>query len=135
RDNPSSSKAKARLRRSSRRSALPLGLGIALQYLNIHYCIIYAERNSLPDLLWSANRLFPLVTIHREMVNPDTCKIGRVTGIGKSHVSLLEIGPDAVWDEKPTDVPLREITRVDFGGGYEDALHLVGGDPPRSKLK
>jgi hypothetical protein len=90
---------------------------------------------SLPELLWSANRLFPLVTINRERVKPDTCEIGRVMDIGKTHVSLLEIGPDAVWEEDPTEIPLREITRVDFGGGYEDALHLVGGRPPRSKVK
>jgi hypothetical protein len=91
--------------------------------------------NSLPELLKSANRLFPLVTIHLERVNLEKCKIGRVTDISKSYVSLLEIGPDAIWDEKPTKVSLREITRVDFGGGYEDALHIVGGDPPQSKLK
>ncbi|MGA2809675.1 MAG: hypothetical protein ABSE87_16220 [Terracidiphilus sp.] len=90
---------------------------------------------SLPELLWSANRLFPLVTIHRERVKPDTCEIGRVIDIGKAQVSLLEIGPDAVWEEEPTDIPLREITRVDFGGGYEDALQLVGGNPPRSRVR
>jgi len=41
----------------------------------------------------------------------------------------------AIWDERPARIPLREITRVDFGGGYEDALHIVGGSPPRSILK
>ena len=91
--------------------------------------------NSLPELLRSANRLFPLVTIHQERVKPDTCEIGRVVGISKSHVSLMEIGPDAIWEEGPTEISLRRITRVDFGGGYEDALHIVGGSPPRSKLK
>lgn len=91
--------------------------------------------NSLPELLTSANGLFPLVTIHRERVKPDTCEIGRVVGITKIHVSLLEIGPDAIWEEKPTEIALRDITRVDFGGAYEDALHVVGGSPPRSKLK
>jgi hypothetical protein len=91
--------------------------------------------NSLPELLKSANRLFPLVTIQQERAKPDTCEIGRVVDISKSHVSLLEIGPDAIWDDKPTEIALRDITRVDFGGSYEDALHLVGGNPPQSKLK
>jgi hypothetical protein len=91
--------------------------------------------NSLPELLRSANRLFPLVTIHQERVKPDICEIGRVVGISNRHVSLLEIGPDAIWHEEPTKIPLGEITRVDFGGGYEDALHIVGGSPPRSNLK
>jgi len=91
--------------------------------------------DSLPELLSSASRLFPLVTIHRERAKPDTCDIGRVVGIFKSHVSLQEIGPDAIWEEEPTEICLREITRVDFGGGYEDALHIVGGSPPRWNLK
>jgi hypothetical protein len=88
--------------------------------------------NSLPQLLRSANRLFPLVTIHKEKADPEVCEIGRVVGISKSHVSLMEIGPDAIWEEKPTEIPLRDITRVDFGGGYEDALHIVGGSPTLS---
>jgi hypothetical protein len=56
-----------------------------------------------------------------------------VIGVSKSRLSLLEVGPDAVWDEKPAEVLLREITRVDFGGGYEEALHLVGGNPKALK--
>ena len=91
--------------------------------------------SSLPELLTSASRLFPLVTIHREKADPGVCEIGRVVGIGKSHVSLLEIGPDAIWEEKPTQILLREITRVDFGGGYADALHIVGGSPDFSRLR
>lgn len=90
---------------------------------------------TLSELLRSANRLFPLVTIHREKVKPDTCEIGRVLDVSKTHVSLLEIGPDAVWEDEPTYIRLSEITRVEFGGGYEDALHLVGGNPPRPNLK
>ena len=42
---------------------------------------------------------------------------------------LLEINPDASWDAEPREYRLRDITRVDFGGDYEDALHLVGGWP------
>lgn len=89
--------------------------------------------DNIEELLLTANRLFPVVAIHRENVNPDVCHIGRVVKIEKGKVSLLEIGPDAVWDEEPIDYRLREITRVDFGGGYEEALVLVGGVPARLK--
>lgn len=82
---------------------------------------------SLGQLLRSANRAFPLVTIQRERTNPDGCEIGRVLAVNEKQVSFLEIGPDAVWDEEPKAYRLGEITRVDFGGGYEEALHLVGG--------
>jgi hypothetical protein len=90
---------------------------------------------TLPQLLKSADRLFPLVTIHRERAKPGTCEIGRVIDVSRARVSMLEIGPDAVWKKEPTNIPLKEITRVDFGGGYEDALHIVGGNPLRSKPK
>jgi hypothetical protein len=89
--------------------------------------------DNIQELLLTANRAFPLVTIHREKVNPDVCHIGGVVKIKKGKVSLLEIGPDAMWDEKPTEYRLREITRVDFGGGYEEALTLVGGTRPGAK--
>ena len=85
---------------------------------------------SLSSLLLSAGRAFPLVSIHRERVDAGTCQIGRVMGVSKGKARILEIGPGAVWDKKPTDYALKQITRVDFGGAYEDALHLVGGDPP-----
>src|SRR5688500_4176871 len=85
--------------------------------------------DSLEDLLLSANRSFPLVTIHREKVAEGTCDIGRVAGVDKGRVCLLEITPDASWDAAPREYRLRDITRVDFGGEYEEALHLVGGRP------
>jgi hypothetical protein len=91
--------------------------------------------NTLPELLESASRLFPLMAIHQERLNPDTCKIGRAIGANKSHEVLLEIGPDALWEEVPTAIPFREITRVDFGGDYEEALYIVGGTPDLSKCK
>jgi hypothetical protein len=47
----------------------------------------------------------------------------------KRRVSLLKIDPDATWDTTPTEYRLREITRVGFGADYENALHLVGGEP------
>lgn len=85
--------------------------------------------DSLSDLLKSADRLFPLVTIHRERVKPDSCWIGKVIDLTERHLHLHEIGPDAAWDKKLTKIRLSEITRVDFGGGYEEALYLVGGKP------
>ncbi|SRR5258706_4176924 len=85
---------------------------------------------SVEELLLSASAAFPLVTIHREKVDPDACWIGRVLGVDRGCVSLLEIDPQATWEEAPTDYRLSEITRVNFGGDYENALHLVGGPPP-----
>jgi hypothetical protein len=84
---------------------------------------------SLEDLLLSAGRAFPLVAIHCEQADPKVCHVGRVVHIVRRRVSLREVGPDATWDRSPTEYLLSQITRVNFGGDYEDALHTVGGDP------
>jgi hypothetical protein len=74
----------------------------------------------------TASRAFPLGTIHREKVDGAACWIGRVVDVAKGRVTLLEIGPDATWDDRLQTYRLSEITRVDFGGDYEDALYLIG---------
>ncbi len=84
---------------------------------------------SIEELLLSTARAFPLVTIHREQVDPEVCWIGRVQGIHRGRLSLLEIGPDAKWEDSPREYRVADITRVNFGGDYEGALHLAGGDP------
>ncbi len=91
--------------------------------------------DNIDTILLSANRAFPLVTIHRERVDPHVCWIGRVLGIANGRVSILEIGADARWDTEPSEYRLSEITRVNFGNDYENALHLVGGDPPWNSLR
>lgn len=89
--------------------------------------------SSLMKLLLTANQAFPLVTIHLEGVKPNVCYIGRIVDVTSGRVSIIEIGPDAAWDDQPTTYKLSEITRVDFGGAYEEALHLVAGPPPKKK--
>jgi hypothetical protein len=84
---------------------------------------------SIQELLLSASKAFPLLTIHREQIDPDVCSIGQVLTVSKDRVSLLEISPDATWERKPSEYRLSEITRVNFDGDYEKALHLVGGNP------
>jgi hypothetical protein len=90
---------------------------------------------SIEELLLSANRAFPLVAIHRERVDPDVCSIGRVLGIDRGRVTLLEINPHAAWEKNPSEYSLREITRVNFGGDYEDALAIVGGSQANNRLE
>ena len=82
------------------------------------------------ELLTSAGRAFPLVTIHREEIDPDACWIGRVLAANRSIVSIREITPAARWESTPEEYALSEITRVGFGADYEGALYLVGGEPP-----
>jgi hypothetical protein len=85
--------------------------------------------STVNEILLTSAHVFPLVTIHRERVAPDICHIGQIEGVSNSKVALVEIGPDAIWEDGLTTYSLKEITQVQFGGGYEEALILVGGEP------
>ncbi len=80
---------------------------------------------SIPSIVSSAGSKFPLITIHRELADPDVCHIGKLVSHDAGTVSLLEVSPDAEWDDEPTSYSVFEITRVDFGGSYEEALAAV----------
>jgi hypothetical protein len=88
--------------------------------------------SNLPLLIRTASERFPLLTIHREIVAPDVCHIGRVKSVDNRQLWLTEIGPDAKWDQEATRYRCSEITRVDFGGDYEQALLLVAADQSKT---
>ena len=67
----------------------------------------------------------PLASIFIEKFDPEVCFIGQVTAVSDGEVALLEIDPAAEWDEEPEIYKINDITRIDFGGLYEDALWSV----------
>jgi hypothetical protein len=83
------------------------------------------DLTSTQSLVRSAAAHFPLITIHREKADPEICHIGRITAVSATALSLLEVNPDATWEQAATTLRIGQITRVDFGGPYEDALALV----------
>ena len=85
---------------------------------------------SLPHLLRSATTEFPLITVHREAVDPTVCAIGRPTRLGGSKLTFLDVSSEAVWADEPRKLRLDDITRVDVGGRYEHVLHHLAGYPP-----
>jgi hypothetical protein len=84
---------------------------------------------SVAGMVQSAGRAFPLVAVHREGIDPSVCWIGRVLEVREGRASLLEVDPAAKWRDRTTSFRLAEVTRLNFGGDYEGALHLVAGDP------
>jgi hypothetical protein len=92
------------------------------------------ELKTLPLLLRSVARQFPLVTIHRERREPDVCWIGRAVSVSEHYVELLQITTNARWEGEPTKHRLSEITRVDVGCRYEDALYQVSQADPRRRV-
>lgn len=88
------------------------------------------ELDTMAAAIRSAGRLEELVTLHTEQTEPGVCKIGRVRSVDDASVKLIALDPDADWDDEATAVPLADVTRVDIGGAYEEALRLVGGPCP-----
>jgi hypothetical protein len=84
---------------------------------------------SVAQMVETAGRAFPLVAIHREEVDSSVCWIGRVRKVRAGRVSLLEVDPAAMWDSRPSEFRLAELTQINFGGDYEDALYRVAGEP------
>jgi hypothetical protein len=75
----------------------------------------------LPGLVSSANTVFPLVNIHPTKDDTDVCFIGRVERVTDKAVTLYCIDKKARWCGSGT-YKFKDITRVEFGGGYEEAL-------------
>lgn len=79
---------------------------------------------SIESVVQTAARKFPLVTVYQETMDPDSCLIGVPSDIDARMMRLRLVDPNA--DLGPDEaVALRHVTRVDFGGGYEDALWQV----------
>ena len=88
------------------------------------------DLDSVAGLIKTAADVAPLVTLLVEEDDPNVCFIGRPVRFTDRSVRLLEITPKAKWAQRPTKWAFKDVTRVDFGGRYEDALAVVGGPPP-----
>jgi hypothetical protein len=85
--------------------------------------------DDLPSLLASIDRAFGLVVVHREQREPAGPMIGRIAHLGDDSFILRHVSPLGSWDDSG-GYRYDEVTRLDFGGGYEQALALVAGEPP-----
>lgn len=85
------------------------------------------ELRSARSLIESTAQRSPLITIFTEYRRPDVCYIGRPVTVARRRLRLLQIDPGAVWRSKATKWDLRDISRVEFGGRYEEALAALGG--------
>ena len=93
------------------------------------------DLSSMEALLGSVAKLADLVAIDRAEVKAGVCWIGKLQRSTDGRFGILEIGPDAEWDSEPTQLELNEITRVGWGGAYENALKLVSDDRASKKAK
>jgi len=71
-----------------------------------------------------------MLTVHLEFDRPDVCWIGSVREVAEGTLSLIEVDRGGFWARKASRFDLGDVTRVEFGGAYEEALHLVAGEAP-----
>jgi hypothetical protein len=83
------------------------------------------DLTDIATVLKTASASYPLITVHREVVDPEVCHIGSVARIADGMVALKLISADAEWLKEQESFLLPDITRVDFGGLYEEALRLA----------
>ncbi|MEL0622336.1 hypothetical protein V6238_04430 [Marinomonas arenicola] len=86
------------------------------------------DLEDLAVLLIDISEEYGLVTLHREEVEVDSCEIGRVVRADAVTYELEEIGSDARWFDDTFEYDLYDITRIEFGGAYEEALMLANDD-------
>jgi hypothetical protein len=86
------------------------------------------ELGELNQVLLNISEDYGLVTLHREELESDSCEIGRVVKADDVSFELEEIGSDARWFDDTYEYDLYDITRIEFGGAYEEALLLVNED-------
>lgn len=84
------------------------------------------DLSSVSALIRTAGAAYPIVTIHLESQDPDCCYIGKVMSVDEEAVAIRSIDPGGTWEDGADAYSLSEITRVDFGGAYEEALVLGG---------
>ncbi len=87
---------------------------------------------SWPDLLKSLNERFPLFTIHQEWLDSEVCFVGRLAARSETTFGLKEIDPDARWS-RSRSYKFADLTKVDFGGGYEESLARLATAGTRKK--
>ncbi len=65
-----------------------------------------------------------MIAIHQEAISNKVCYIGKVVSVTEKTFTLYDIDSGAEW-ERPYQRRLSDLTKVDFGGNYEDALWRV----------
>ena len=85
------------------------------------------DLSCMKSAISSVATFYPLVTVHRELIDPTTCSIGSPAVLTDKSVTLRWLTPAAKWSGTSPRYRLVDITLLEFGGQYEDALARVAG--------
>ncbi len=86
--------------------------------------------DELPALAEAACERYGLISLHTEFLRTDACWIGAVAELRPRSLRLHQVGTEARWYPAPTKFRHRDITRVEFGGQYEQTLREFAGPRP-----
>src|SRR5262245_23249780 len=95
-------------------------------------CPMGVSLQELPVSLVSIAKRYPLLTIYVEKQNPEVCYVGSLFILMGRTFTIQELDCNAEW------CGLRrfryaDVTRIDFGGGYEAALAAAASRKPNVK--
>ena len=93
------------------------------------------DRAALDDtraLVLALGASFPLLSLFPEIDDPNRCFIGTALHMKKRSVWMRCLSPEAEWIDEPWRWKLDDITRIEAGDGYSQALHDVAGPAPTS---
>jgi hypothetical protein len=85
---------------------------------------------SWSEVVRIGTQYFPLITLHCEIAYPNECYIGHLLEITSKRIVIDNLDTKAKWTG-PRTFELNQITRIDYGSGYETALAAVAASRPR----
>jgi signal recognition particle subunit SEC65 len=94
--------------------------------------IVKVSVENLADAIVDISKKFPLIHVERELKYPGECWIGYPFETKSQKLVLENLDHLATWTGHYS-IMLKDITRVDFGGGYERALALTAPSRPRRR--
>jgi hypothetical protein len=77
---------------------------------------------SWESILQTVNDNFNLVSVESELIYKNQCNIGRLGKFSKKSFGLIEIHPDASWDDSETKYKFKDLTKVCFNRAYDKTL-------------
>ena len=83
------------------------------------------DASSMRKLMESAQRLFGVLLIEREFVQPGEAEVGTIRMTSTDTYVLRWLDPDAHWRNNNRSFRYRDVTRLEFGGEYEQTLLAV----------
>ena len=88
------------------------------------------DPSTAQSVIRSALGLFELVGIQEERGDPECAWYGVPIHFGRNKLRLLNINSIGVWKKGSTSHEISEITWIEFGTRYAEALAAIGRTPP-----